>query len=262
MTRERGRRDGPDVRRAAPALDALPDRVYLVSGRLVTTPVTHDEPRDAAPRGMKRRLLDRLDRWVERREQIRPIGDGTYILRMKAARYRGPRLVLADGTVVNPGDLVGELHLDNQRAAALHGEGGGGFRFREEILRLLPALAQEICTRPEYRQINALWGASLFWRSSSLAAKAGFEHRPLPPFTRWWLGTWERILLAAYHPDGRRRLQKGRRTELRQVWITRRTLLHIAERAGRRRGGGAGPGGPEDAPAREHTAGPSERASG
>src|SRR5262249_42586370 len=102
-------------------------------------------------------------------------------------------------------------------------------RFRHEILRLLPALGRDLRTRPEYQAINACWGASLFWRSTALAAKAGFEDRPLPPFTRWWLGTWERILLANYHPEGRRRLSRGRRTELRQVWITRRTLLRFAE---------------------------------
>ena len=181
-----------------------------------------------------KRLLDWLDRWVERHEQIRPIGEGGYILRLKAARYHGPRLVLMDGTVVNSGDLVGELHLDNHRAAALHQEGSGGFRFRHEILRLLPALGRDLCTRPEYQAINACWGASLFWRSTALAAKAGFEDRPLPPFTRWWLGTWERILLANYHPEGRRRLNRGRRTELRQVWITRRTLLRFAEQAATR----------------------------
>ena len=42
-------------------------------------------------------------------------------------------------------------------------------------------------------------------------SKTGFEQRPLPPFTRWWQGTWERILLAGYHPEGQRRLRKGRR---------------------------------------------------
>ena len=180
---------------------------------------------------MRRRLLDWLDRWVERHEKILPIGAGGYILRMKVTRYRGLRFVLMDGTVVDPGDLVGELHLDNQRAAALNAEGHGGFRFRQELFRLLPALALDPETRPEYRTINAIYGASLFWRSAALAAKAGFEHRPLPPFTRWWMGTWERILLAHYHPEGRRRLNKGRRTELRQVWITRRALARFAEPA-------------------------------
>ena len=201
---------------------------------------------------MKRRALDWLDRWVQRHEQIRPIGRGGYIMQMKKACYRGPGLVLADGTAVNSGDPVGELHLDNQRAAALHLEGNGGFRFRQELYRLLPALALDLCTRPEYREINAVCGASLFWRSAALMSKTGFEQRPLPPFTRWWLGTWERILLAGYHPEGQRRLRKGRRTELRQVWITRRTLLRSLEPPlGPAKGEGAsaagtGSGGQED----------------
>lgn len=187
---------------------------------------------------MNRRTLDRLDRWVQRIDKIRPIGEGGYIMRLKVFRYREPRLVLQDGTVVNPGDLVGEFHMENRHAAALHEEGSGGFRFRQEMFRMLPALAHDLCTRPEYRTINAVCGASLFWNSSTLGAAMGFEHRPLPPFTRWWLGWWTRYLLAHYHPEGEQRLRKGGRTELRRVWITRGALLRFAERtAARKRSG-------------------------
>ena len=171
--------------------------------------------------------VDRLERWFERRYDIRPIGEGGYVLRFSVIRHRGPRVTLADGTVVSPGDPVGELHLDNRRVAALHTEGRAGLRYRREVFRLLPVLARDLETRPEYRAINAVCGASLFWAEAVLA---GFENRRLPAFTRWWLGWWERFLLVRYHPAGRRRLDQGRRTELRQLWISRRTLL---ERYGR-----------------------------
>lgn len=177
---------------------------------------------------MRRRVLDRFDRWFERRYRIRPIGDGGLIFRLGLIRHRGPRLVLQDGTVVSPGDLVGELHMDNQRVAALHHGGTGGLRFRREVFRLLPVLAADLVSRPEYRSVNAICGASLFWHE---AQRAGFEDRPLPPFTRWWLAWWERYLLVKYHPEGKRRLAVGQRTELRQVWITRNRLLRFAERA-------------------------------
>lgn len=170
---------------------------------------------------------DWLERWFERRYQIRPIGEGGYVLRLGIVTYRGPRVTLGDGTVVAAGDRVGELHLDNRRVAALHTEGRAGFRYRREVFRLLPVLARDLRTRPEYRAINAVGGPSLFWAEAMLA---GFEHRPLPVFTRWWLGWWERHLLAHYHPAGRRRLDQGRRTELRQIWISRRTLLERYDR--------------------------------
>jgi hypothetical protein len=180
------------------------------------------DERNAYP--LAQRLLDRLERWVARREDYRLIGNGGYILRLKIAQYRRSRLVLRDGTVLTPGDLVGELHIDNRFAAALHEDGSGAFGFRREIVRVLPALAHDLATRPEYREIQAVGGASLFWRAGVLGASLGFEHQPLPPFTRWWLGTWERILMAAYHPQGLRRLGRGRRANLQHVWITRRTL--------------------------------------
>lgn len=186
---------------------------------------------------MNRRMLDALDLWVAAHEGFRPIGEGGYIFRFRATRHWGRRLTLADGTQIGPGDRIGELHIDNQRAAALHRNGHAAIRFRHELLRAFLALAADLATRPEYRTIQAVGGASLFWEG---AAQWGFEHRPLPAFTRWWLAWWERFLLAQYHPDGQRRLS-GRRMELRKVWITRRALRRLAERAASKRAAG-GPG--------------------
>jgi len=189
---------------------------------------------------MLQHLLDRLDRWVERHESYQPVGAGGYIVRFKTTRYRGPRLVLKDGTVVNPGDLIGELHMDNHVAAGLHRDGRSGFRFRQEVFRMLPALGLDLRTRPEYREINAVGGATLLFSrpAQGFARTMGFECRPLPPFTQWWLGTWERILLAAYHPEGQRRLAKGRRIEPQHIWFTRRTLLQFSDRTAQDRHAG------------------------
>ncbi len=166
--------------------------------------------------------LERLERWFERKYELHEIGEGGYILRLAVAPHRGPRIVLGDGTMVSPGDPVAELHIANRRATALHKGGTGGLRFRREVFRLLPALARDLATRPEYREINAVWGASLFW---SEAVRAGFENRPFPVFHRWWLTWWERFLMSRFHPAGRQRLTMGDRTELRQIWISRRILL-------------------------------------
>lgn len=173
-----------------------------------------------------------LNRWFERRFDIREIGDGGYILKLQLVRHRGPRLEFRDGTVVNPGDPVAEFHMDNERTARVHGEGRPGLKFRREVFRLMAPLARDLRERPEYRDIRAICGASLFWAE---AERAGFENRPLPAFTRWWLTWWERFLLARYHPGGRDRLAEGRRTELRQVWLTRQALERlVARRADRR----------------------------
>lgn len=179
--------------------------------------------------------LDRLEGWFERRYDIRPIGEGGYVVRLGLIRYRGPALIFQDGTVLKRGDLVGEVHVDNRRAAALHEGHKGGFRYRREVFRALPALARDLRTRPEYQAMRAIGGPSLFWEEATLA---GFEHWPLPWFARWWLAWWERFLLARYHPAGRRRLTEGDRTEIRQIWMTRHTLLERyggEARAGERR---------------------------
>lgn len=179
-------------------------------------------------------LLDRLEAWFERRYDIRPIGEGGYVVRLGLIRYRGPDVTFQNGAVLRRGDLVGEVHVDNRRAAALHQGRKGAFRYRREVFRALPALARDLRTRPEYQSVQAVGGPSLFWEEATLA---GFEHRPLPPFARWWLTWWERFLLARYHPAGRARLAEGNRKELRQIWISRRTLLE-------RYGKGSGATGP------------------
>jgi peptidoglycan-N-acetylglucosamine deacetylase len=173
-----------------------------------------------------------LNRWFERRFDLREIGEGGYILKVQLTRHHGTRFTFRDGTVVNPGDPVVELHLINERAAGLHGDGKPGLKLRREIFRLLPPLARDLRERPEYRDVKAICGASLFWAE---AARAGFENRPLPAFTKWWLTWWERFLMARYHPGGRDRLTEGRRTELRQIWLTQPTLERIVARGADRR---------------------------
>jgi hypothetical protein len=174
-------------------------------------------------------LLDRLETWFDRRYDVRPVGGGGYIIRLGLIRYRGAALTFHDGTVVKRGALAGEIHVDNRRAAALHEGGMGGLRYRREVFRALPALARDLRTRPEYQAVEIVGGPSLFWDEARLV---GFEHWTLPGITRWWLTRWERFLLARYHPAGRRRLAEGNRRELRQIWMTRRTLL---ERYGKER---------------------------
>jgi hypothetical protein len=179
--------------------------------------------------------VGRIERWFERQYDIRPIGEGGYICRLGLIRHRGRRVVLEDGTTIDPGDLVAELHIDNELAAALHSEGRGGLRFRRETFRMLPALAHDLASQPGYQSVKAVCGASLFWEG---ATRLGFENRPFPAFTKWWLTWWERFLMARYHPAGRRRLVQGDRTQLRQVWMSRRAFL---ERYGKDMGGAETP---------------------
>jgi hypothetical protein len=205
-------------------LDPYPGVIYHAGGW--ERRHAHGVESDVAPR--MRWFFDWLGRRVDRLEKIHPVGEGGYILKWRVTRYRGPRLVLQDGTVVERGDSVGELHFDNQRATALPAE-RRGFPFRHEFIRVLAALGRELRTQPEYRAVSAIHGSTLFWRAASAGKQVGFESIPVSPFTRWWLGTWQRILLAQYHPEGWRRLRQGRRTELRNLWISRRALLRLAD---------------------------------
>src|SRR5581483_2827956 len=57
---------------------------------------------------------------IHRVQPVRPHG----LLLFRVVRHRGRPARLADGTLVDHGDLVAEIHLDNRRLVALRAQRG------------------------------------------------------------------------------------------------------------------------------------------
>jgi hypothetical protein len=133
--------------------------------------------------------------WWQRIRPVRPQG----VLRYSVARHRGRRVVLRDGTLVDTGDLVVELHLDNRRLVELA-------RSRTKPWGLLRigrgdlAALQRLLSTGELRQVKALHGVTLF---ATAGRRLGFESRPL---RRSWYQALQRFFMAGlvmlYHPAG------------------------------------------------------------
>jgi hypothetical protein len=163
---------------------------------------------------------EKLTTWWWR---LRPVRAGGLFL-YRLTRHGGAPISLSDGTIVQPGDLVLDLHFDNRSLLRLVGTGDGlpwGLMHvaRQDLLALAEAAARE-----ELPGIRAIHGVTLF---APAGRRLGFEVRPLPRTLYWALVRFFMLgLLAVYHPAGRRRLnRRAARLWPGEVWMSRSALV-------------------------------------
>ncbi len=173
-------------------------------------------------------VQERFFLWLWRVEDVGPAEGGA--LRLRAVRYRGDDLTLADGTVLTRGRRVGEIHLRNDILRSLHQHAQRprqvGWLFREALIKGLEDLAAVVEARQEYRDLAAFCGTTMLHYG---AQKLGFETRPLADGLRFrLLRVYQRLLTARHHPLGRRRTDRGTRTrDPAELWISRDRLLAL-----------------------------------
>jgi hypothetical protein len=148
------------------------------------------------------------------------------VLRVEAARYRGPAVMLADGTQVRRGDRIGVIHLNNERVARLHGDGSdtptAGLKFRRAFVASLKELARQVAETDRYSGVKAFTAQTIFHQGTQ---RVGFEILPLARSVRTRLvAVYERSIMAHYHPLGYRRPGRPRVREARAIWISRNEL--------------------------------------
>ncbi|MBX5455269.1 MAG: MFS transporter [Thermogemmatispora sp.] len=157
--------------------------------------------------------------------RIQPVPAAPYgLFRARLTRYHGRRpLVLPDGTRIDHGDRLMELHFANRRLrdAALRSSPWELLRMMRADLRALAAWLQT----PACAEVRAVYGVTLLGQA---APRLGFSLRERPR------NLWSRAdrifmtgLLLLYHPQGRARLARGTTygrypTE---VWMSRSELL-------------------------------------
>lgn len=179
------------------------------------------------------RVYDVTYRWIH--GLMDPETEVGPILRLRVTRYRGRPFVLADGTPIHPGAPIGEIHLNNERVAALHNGGRRvGLAVRRAFHASLVALAERAQESPRHQIARAFTATTIFYHGTE---RMGFEVRPLPrPLLSRIVGAYQRCLLAYFHPLGRRRPRRQRFREARQIWISRDALLrrYASERSSAR----------------------------
>lgn len=168
---------------------------------------------------LARRCLGTVDRAYRRWHRLRPVGPVMYIGR---TRYRGPERHFADGTTLRPDDLIGTMHFDNQRLAALANDSPSatGLHFARLVFPSLRRLGDLLQTDEAFREVAVVQGVGWFHHGAEL----GVVNEPVPPgprrrFLSWYL----RLLVWTFAPDERR--ARSVRPEPTVTWITRGVLL-------------------------------------
>ena len=173
-----------------------------------------------------------VGRWMEwRSEDVYRFG----ICKVLIKKHRGRPIACEDGTVIEDGDRIGELHLDNASVLALTGSAAPSVaaltvaRLGRTSLRQIYVSMQTV---PELRDVRALVGITLLHRG--LVHGLGFEQRRLPSrFAERACAIYLRLLLRFMHPEGRSRV-RGQEEKLRPMM-----LLHSRASLERRFGSGA-----------------------
>jgi MFS family permease len=156
---------------------------------------------------------------------IQPVPDAPYgLFHARLTRYHRRRdLTLADGTTLQHGARILELHFNNQAlsAAALQQTPWRLLQMMGADLRALATWLQA----PELADVQAIYGVTLLSRA---APRLGFTVRARPRS----LGTWaDKIfmtgLLLLYHPRGQERLLQGTTygSSPCEAWMSRQELL-------------------------------------
>jgi hypothetical protein len=162
-----------------------------------------------------------------RTQDISPSGDELF--RVNKVRYHGKRFELADGTVVNPGDPLVELHLSRPAVQRINAEArtrlAQGMAALRAGTRGLSVLAEFVEREPTYRDVVALRGTSMFY---DFAPRLGFETQEIGRGWWWRLMNWHlaRLMVRDHRERQARRGAQYRRLRTPGVvWMSRQALL-------------------------------------
>jgi len=155
--------------------------------------------------------------------QYRVPGAPFDLLRVQFTRFHGRPISLPDGTRVQSGDRIVELHIHNTTLAAVAGQ-ANSWQLLRMLMGDLAGLAEWSRSAEFPADIRAFYGYTILSRG---AVRLGFTLRTRPSSLRTWLdGFFLTGLLVLYNPRGRGRLSQGTTygTEPVEIWMSRTEL--------------------------------------
>ena len=147
-------------------------------------------------------------------------------------RRRGRSVTLDDGSVVNPSDLILEIHLNNHwflcNRDMMCLPGKAGREFLSAFCEDLKYLAEQVINETFNPKIKAVHGRTLL-RQAHGHQRLGFTvvntpDSPWKHLSELYLGN----LRQAYYPDrARRSLAKAKPLVKKEIWMSRKKLLQL-----------------------------------
>lgn len=147
------------------------------------------------------------------------------IFRLATYRYKGKKIRLTDGTTVDRGDKIAEIHLRND-IKRMVGKGGIDFliaaKLKERTSSSLSSLAYLFEKEPKFKKIKAIKANTLI---ADLAEKLGFESMEIEnKVLRMILSRYQGWLLKRSSLSERR--SKNHKVA-RTVWISTERLINL-----------------------------------
>lgn len=135
------------------------------------------------------------------------------ICKVLIKKHRGDNILCLDSTLIGDGDLIGELHLDNEFILMLirtEGPDRAALKTARLARKAMQQISEAFEGQSEFRHVKALVGVTLLHRG--LTHGLGFEQQPLKSGMFQRITTaYLRLLLSVMHPEGKKRI--GRKTE-------------------------------------------------
>lgn len=170
-------------------------------------------------RDVARGALRGVDEIYRRHHRLRPVGPVLFVGR---TRYDGPARTFPDATPLQAGDLLGTLHFDNARIAALDAATPSAiaFSFVRLLLESLRTLAELAREGEPFADLAVFQGIGWLRHGD----RVGFISEPFPEGRRKrYLAVHIGLLVWAFAPPASTAI--AARPEPRVSWITRTTLI-------------------------------------
>lgn len=172
------------------------------------------------PRRLVRRGLERIDTLYHRIYHLRAVGP---LLYLGLEPYRGAAIDFPDGTHLESGSLIGRLHFNNARAAAVQANGRlqAGVRFARLLRDSCAELAWLASSDESVGNVQLYEGVTWFRPHGSAV---GFQTQIVPSGLRQrWLSAHFKLLIWAFAPAAQAAAIAD--VEPRVFRITRRALI-------------------------------------
>ena len=173
-------------------------------------------------------LLDVIVSWYLNTKPLRR--DRITTINVRLRRRRGRPVKLDDGSVINPRDMLMEIHLNNEwflhKKDLMHSPGKLGWDFLSAFSEDLKYLAKQMSDGTFAPEIKAIHGRTLL-RQDQGNQRLGFTVVDLPD------SLWRHLsqfyltgLRQAYYPErARRSLAKAKPLVKKEIWMSRKKLL-------------------------------------
>ncbi len=173
-------------------------------------------------------FLDVMVSWYLNSKPLRQ--DKITTINVRLRRRRGEPVKLGDGSVVNPGDLLIEIHLNNEwflrKKDMMHLPGKIGWEFLSAFSEDLKYLAKQVSDGTFASEIKAVHGRTLL-RQDHGNQRLGFTVMDLSDSPWRYLSQFYLAgLRRAYYPErARRPVAKAKPLVRKEIWMSRKKLL-------------------------------------